>query len=154
MIHKTVHTALRITIIIPPFSEHIPPLTGRRIYTPYFRTHTPSNWLKNIIPLISEHIPPLTGRRICTPFSEEYIPLFSEHIPPLTGRRILYSLFQNTYPLQLAEEYYTPYCKHIPPLTGRRMCTSIFRTHMPYHTTHTSSHGNCAPKFKLYPISH
>ena len=31
------------------------------LYTPFFRTHTPSNWQENIILLISEHIPPLTG---------------------------------------------------------------------------------------------
>ena len=101
--------------------EYIPSITSGRMYTPYFRAHTPYHKWWNVYPLsqVVKCIPPITSGGMYTPYHKWWnvYPLSQvvECIPPITsgGMYTPYHKWWNVYPLSQVVECipptYTPY---------------------------------------------
>ena len=110
-------------------SKHIPFITSNRMYTPYFKKHTPYHKVYPLaqviecIPPISKHISPIE----CIPPILKHIPPI-ECIPPISKHIPL----SQVYPLVQVIECIP---QHISPIesmyTPYRMYTSYFKTHTP-----------------------
>ena len=135
-LYYKIYSLFQNTYPLPQSRECIPPITSRRMYTPYFRTHT------------------------CTPYHKQ------ENVHTLVQNTYpnVHTIVQNTYPLPQSREcipfitsrrMYTPYFRtHMYPLSQAGECTHPSSEHIPKCTHHSSEHIPTTPITRMYTLYH